>query len=293
MLKQESFVNRLIIRLLSLLGKRIFFFEYILHEFKSKKFRELSYANEFDALDALTARLGMDVGDAVDIASSDGLSQSCTYGFYKKGWGGLCVEMDSSKFALLSHLYREFNRVGLVRARVTPHNVVAILKSNEILDDFDLLNFDIDSYDLRVIEEILVNGYKPKIVTMEINEKIPPNIFFTVEYSEEHYWQGDHFYGCSIGAAYEVMRRNGYILHSLEWNNAVFILESIGERVGMTSLSPDIAFSEGYKNRPGRKELFPWNHNVDFWLDINSEDALIEIKKHFSKYSGKYTCYLV
>ena len=46
------------------------------------------------------------------------------------------------------------------------------------------LNIDIDSYDLEVLVTILENSYKPDIVSIEINEKIPPPIYFKVTYDE-------------------------------------------------------------------------------------------------------------
>ena len=86
----------------------------------------------------------------------------------------------------------------LARARVTPLNLVNSQPGNEVPKNFELLNLDIDSYDLRVVETILSSGFRPQIISMEVNEKIPSGIFFTVEYDDEHYWKGDHFYGCSF-----------------------------------------------------------------------------------------------
>ena len=168
----------------------------VLHARKSKQYNDLSYADEYKALSELASKTGITDGYSVDVAASDGLNQSCTYGFFKdKRWSGLCVEMDAVKFSKLAYLYRSFKNVRLARVRVTPLNVVNLLLGNEVPKNFELLNLDIDSYDLRVVETILSSGFRPQIISMEVNEKIPSGIFFTVEYDDEHYWKGDHFYG--------------------------------------------------------------------------------------------------
>ena len=112
----------------------------------------------------------------VDIAASDGYSQSSTLGFYRLGFEGLAVEMDSNKFQILAFLYRNFQNVRLIKARVTPLNVVSILSAAEIKKNFTILNLDIDSYDLHVINAILKAGYLPTVISMEINETIPSGI---------------------------------------------------------------------------------------------------------------------
>src|SRR6202043_16319 len=99
--------------------------------------------------------------------------------------------------------------------------------SNEVPSDFTLLNLDIDSYDLHVIGELLKGDFRPKIISMEINEKIPPPLFFSVNFDDAHYWRGDHFYGCSLSAAASVVKPYGYKLESLQSNNAIFVRDDV------------------------------------------------------------------
>ena len=85
--------------------------------------------------------------------------------------------MDPFKFSKLAFLYSVFPNAKLARGRVTPGSVESLL-SAEVPTDYALLNLDIDSYDLAVIDEMLKSGYKPTIISMEVNEKIPPPIYF-------------------------------------------------------------------------------------------------------------------
>jgi len=195
-------------------------------------------------------------------------------------------------FSKLSYLYADFEKVRLARTRVTPQNIGSLLIAYEIQKNFTLLNLDIDSYDLRVLEEMLNSGFAPQIISMEINEKIPSGVFFTVEYDDDHYWQGDHFFGCSIDAAYMILSKFKYVLYKLEWNNAIFINPNLASKHQISSLEPAQAYNSGYKMRNDRRNFFPWNHDVENWLNLTPEHAASAVNKYFEKYEGKFTCFV-
>ena len=247
-----------------------------------------SYAGEYAVLNGLIRELEINSGYVIDIAASDGYSQSSTLGFFRRdSWSGLAVEMDPYKFSALAFLYADFRNARLVRSRVTPSNIGSLLESCEVPKEATVLNLDIDSYDLYVIEEMLRAGYKPKVISMEINEKVPPPIYFTVLYEDDHYWQGDHFFGCSIVAASDVVKPFDYILHSLAYNNAIFIRSDIAQN-RYSDRSVEDAYNEGYRNKIDRKELFPYNADVDCLLKYSPDDAVRFIANLFQKYKGKY-----
>ena len=45
---------------------------------------------------------------------------------------------------------------------------------------------------------------------MEYNEKIPPPIFFSMNYAREWPWKGDHMYGVSLAYATYTLGEFGY-----------------------------------------------------------------------------------
>ena len=249
---------------------------------------DLSFAGEYHLLNLLTDKLKITNGFVIDIAANDGCTQSCTLGFFRRdGWSGLAVEMNPINFSKLAFIYAVFPNAKLARCRVTPKNIKPLLDSYEVPRDISVLNLDIDSYDLYVIEEILKANYKPRLISMEINEKIPAGIFFTVEFNDEHYWQNDHFFGCSIDAACSVVKPFGYILYKMEYNNAIFIRNDIILN-SCADLTPSDAYNLGYKSRPNRKELFPWNADVEHWLHSSVDDCIVLIREYFKKYNGKF-----
>jgi hypothetical protein len=251
--------------------------------------RDNSYAGEYEYLKKIIANLNLMGGYVVDVAASDGVSQSCTFGFFEdSNWIGLAVEMDPSKFSRLAFVYADFPNVSLARCRVTPQTAARLMQSFEVPFDFTLLNLDIDSYDLHVIDELLKADFRPRVISMEINEKIPPPIFFTVDYDDAHYWQGDHFFGCSLTAASSIVRPHGYILESLQYNNAIFIRTDIAGVI-FRDVNNESAYDAGYRNRSDRKNLFPWNSNVDCLLEYSTQDSIEFLNRLFEKYRGKYT----
>jgi hypothetical protein len=223
----------------------------------------------------------------VDIAASDGVTMSPVYPFFKKGSKGLAVEFDPLKFAKLAFIYRFFPDVTLLKQKITPVNIAKIMNSNSVPKDFEILNLDIDSYDLEVVDSILSSGFKPKIVTLEINEKIPPGIYFNVKYNSEHYWQGDHFYGCSLTAASITMNSHDYRLVWLEFNNAIFVHKN-STICSLESLTVEAAYKTGYLDRPNVQTLFGYNHDVWHWNYLPQPEAIIEIENFFSHYHGKF-----
>lgn len=261
---------------------------YSLEKLKSRAVSsDPSYAGEYKYLLDLVEKLKLTSGPVLDIAASDGYNQSSTLGFYRNGWTGLAVEMDPEKFATLSYLYNDFPGVNLAKTRVTPNNVISLLQAFEIPRDIAILNLDIDSYDLSVAKSLLAGGYRPQIISMEINEKIPVGIYFSVIFTEEHFWQGDHFYGCSVDAAVRAIKPYGYSLVSVQFNNAFFVKDSIANG-HFRDLSSEDAWESGYKNHPDRKSLFPWNSDVEDWLECNPEEAIQFIQRFFLKYEGLY-----
>lgn len=259
-----------------------------LNKFVLKK-NDNSYGGEYDAINNLVLKLGLNNGIVVDIAASDGYSQSSTLGFFSKpGWSGLAVEMDPIKFSKLSFLYSNFENAKLARSKVTPNNVKDLFCAFEMPCDITVLNLDIDSYDLSIIESILKSNYKPIIISMEINEKIPPGIFFTVDYDEKHYWREDNFFGCSIDAAVDIIKPHGYILYALEYNNALFIRKDCIVD-GMRDLTSCEAYTSGYRSKSDRLVLFPWNAEIDEWFFLDKQELIVKIQEYFSIYKGKFT----
>lgn len=263
-------------------------FSYFIFNSKSLLLNDHSYAGEFSKVNYLLSKIGINSGYIIDIAASDGITQSCTFGFFSDShWQGLAIEVNSQKFSRLSYLYSNNPQIGLAKCRVTPDNVSSIFSSFSVPVNFDFLNLDIDSFDLHVIISILDAGYLPKLISIEINEKIPPPLFFSVNYIENYSWNYDHFYGCSLEAACLSIKPYGYILESLHYNNAMFVRSDIAQGI-FTDLDSADAYLLGYQNKPDRLLMFPCNVDFDELFNLSHQDAIEFINHKFIKYKGMY-----
>lgn len=250
---------------------------------------DFSISGEYRHVKKILAELNLSSGFIVDVAASDGVAQSCTLGFFKQDlWSGLAIEMDPIKFSRLSFIYENKIGIKLARNKITPTNIVPLFLGYDVPKKFSFLNVDIDSYDLHVIEAILKGGYTPIVISIEINEKIPPPIFFTVDFIEDHLWNGDHFYGCSLTAACEIIRPFGYVLESLQMNNAIFVQKNVACNL-FDDKDVEYAYAVGYKNRSDRFSLFPYNGNLEILQNLSKKDSLIFLLDFFSNYRGKFT----
>lgn len=224
----------------------------------------------------------------VDIGAGDGVSQSNTYALARAGWPGLSVEADGPSFAALAGAYQVLPGVKLARVHVEPGTVVNVLAAADVPQSFAVLNVDIDGYDYFVLDALL-DRYRPAVACVEINEKIPPPVKFTVLYRADYPGPRGHFYGQSISQLEMLIARHGYDLIGLEYNNA-FIVPS--ELNPVPALSADETYRAGYRDRPDRLTRFPWNQDMEALLELTPSEAVAAIHSKFADYRGEYLCEL-
>lgn len=253
----------------------------------AKVWKDPSFANEYAVITSLMKLLGAKPGYVVDIGASDGVNQSSTLRFFTRGFPGLAIEFDPRKFRALSFVLADVPLVALARAKVTPCNVARLLDGFEVPKDFLLLNLDIDSYDLEVVAALLSSGFRPKIISLEINEMIPPGLYFNVLFDEAHSSNGDRFFGCSIDAAWETLVPLGYELVQVEYNNAFFVNAEYCNS-GVQGIAPKEGWEKGFFERSNRRKLFWWNSDFEYWLHLTTLEAMGAIDDHFTPYRGKY-----
>ena len=169
-------------------------------------------------------------------------------------------------------------------ARVTPHNVVELIRKHTNSNQIKLLDIDIDGYDYFVTEQV-IEHFRPTLIVAEINEKIPPPIRFVVKYSEDYEWDTSHFYGASLEQYAKLFADNGYILINLTYNNVYAVLAEHAD--GLQGVCTQELYDVGYRNTD-RQKYFGYNKNVDHWLSLSPTNCIDEINSYFSDYVGEY-----
>jgi hypothetical protein len=122
---------------------------------------------------------------------------------------------------------------------------------------------------------------------MEFNEKIPPPIFFSMNYARQWPWAGDHCYGVSLAYAAHILGEFGYRPVIVDGNNMVFV-DANAKCQAFRNLTSDTVtlYEQGYSKTETRRKNFPWNENVDPWLSIVDNDPFVGarmIMDHFIK----------
>lgn len=224
----------------------------------------------------------------VDIGASDGVTMSNTFPLFREGWDGLAVEAGASEFAFLARHYAHLPQPSLVRSKVTPDNVVALLRAHSVPTEFGLLNLDIDGYDHFVLAEVL-REFRPYLVCAEINEKIPPPIKFSVLFRPDYAWRRDHFYGQSLSQLHTLCVAHRYALVELHYNSAFLVPV---EKCGVPALTPEQAYEEGYRSRPDRAQKFPWNAEMEPLLGMSPERGVQFLNERFADRAGEFLCHL-
>lgn len=239
-----------------------------------------SYAREWPAVQNLLARRTHPHGQfLVDIGASDGLTGSVTLPLLRQGWEGLLLEPSPAQFGTLAMHHQRFEGVALAQVSVTERNVGELLSLFDVPSEFGFLNVDIDSLDAHVVRSLLQCGFRPDVISIEINEKVPPPIYFSIRSGTHASFPIDHIYGCSLTAATSVMRPFGYALAEVRYNNALFA-HTPAFRSDIKDLPDQTAYLAGYSGAPDRQRLFPWNQDVDHWRTLAPQDALAAIREY-------------
>lgn len=214
----------------------------------------------------------------VDIGASTGVNTDPVYSFITdKKFKGLCIEGDSNRVNIL----KTISHFDIYNGYITPLNIINIFENYKVPVNLDILKIDIDGYDLEVLRVIL-KVYKPHIIIAEINEKIPPPIYYEVKYKEDYSWDESHCFGFSIQSGAKVMNEYNYKVHSIyDLSNIICINNDLCKSLELECTNSEEYIKKIYKkdyiDNNNRFELLPWNEDVNYWLNIDDHVTLKQV----------------
>jgi hypothetical protein len=162
---------------------------------------------------AILERLSLPKGIFCELGVGNGLENN-TLALAAAGWRGawiggedLAFDVNIAADAQPNFAYR--------KAWITRDNVVTLFLA--ALADIgeshaDLISLDLDGNDLYLTEALLDAGVQPQIFILEYNAKFPPPIQFVIDYDPQHRWHFDDYYGASLAAFNDLLRRYNYFL---------------------------------------------------------------------------------
>ena len=269
-------------------------------EYKSineSEFKVFSQNGEDGILDFLLKKLSIENAKFIEIGTEDYNESNTRFLYESSNSKGLIIDDSFDIKSLSEEIDLWKGRIIAVKARVTPNNIISILKDNNFLDNIDLFSLDIDGIDYWVIKE-LPNKIS-KIFVSEYNPLFGPNLEISVPNIENFNRTKYHFsnlcWGMSLKALINLMKRKGYIfvgVNNLK-NNAFFVLEdlkqnflSLTENINLSKLDDftNHEFMES-RDKKGNLSFLDRNQQLEQIRDCdvinlkNSENNLIKLKK--------------
>ena len=189
----------------------------------------------------------------------DGKFLSNTFNLVKKKNAiALMIEGDDERYKDLIKTSKQYPNIIPINKFVTlegDNSLEKILEKNNFPIDFDLLSIDIDSNDLEIWESII--KYKPKIVIIEINSGLLPNI--RQRHNAKLGLQGNSFQ-----STLDVAKRKGYtaIAHT---GNLILLRDELIDLIN---------FDNDLLKNPNKLFIYDW-------ININNENKIIKLLKFF------------
>jgi len=157
-------------------------------------------------------RIGVSTRYFVEIGVGDGLENNTVY-LLSRGWAGIWMEGSSKSAAVIR---RNLNRLigskklTLIESFITRENVSSLLEQAGVPADIDLLSIDIDRNTFYIWEALA--DYKPRVVVVEYNAIMPPELDWKVQYRADQWYDGSLYFGASLKAFEILGGRLGYSL---------------------------------------------------------------------------------
>jgi Flp pilus assembly protein TadD len=152
----------------------------------------------------------------VNIGCRDGKVKDPCYELYRRGYPGLAI--DAGDFPRIHRNLPQPEVRKLLNTKLTPGNVVDVLRREGCPDRPALLKIDIDGFDGPLLQAALA-GVQPDAIRIEVNPDFPPPLRFAVEYDPDYVHSGvAGFFGCSLSYVLSVCRPHGYELLQVDFS---------------------------------------------------------------------------
>ena len=169
-----------------------------------------SQNGEDGILEEIVRRIGTGSNTFVEFGTGNGKVCNCALLAQEKGWSGIFMEADKSKFEGLQSTYAAFSNVKTICAKVTSRNVESLFAEARVPPELDILSIDIDGNDYWVWKAI--TSWRPRIVVIEMNGQKPPPLDWVMPEDIDHVWSGTDYYGASLASLRDLGRKKGYVL---------------------------------------------------------------------------------
>jgi hypothetical protein len=136
------------------------------------------------------------------------------------GWHSMNYDIPATAEATRSFYQKFGNRAQVdTTGEVEPHLIGKHLISHGVPHELDFLKVDIDSFECEYLEALLLGGFKPKLIDVEVAASYPPPIKFRARYTAgsgvSKYaakLSATPFSGCSLQEVMDLVKPFNYTL---------------------------------------------------------------------------------
>lgn len=158
-----------------------------------------------------------------EVGVGDGCENNTAF-LLSQGWSGFWI--DGTRAFLRALENRDDLSKNCLRylvSFVSKENVAALFEELGVPREFDLLSLDIDQNTYYAWEGL--HDFHPRVVVVEYNAAIPPDVDWKVRYNSNRLWNGTQNFGASLKTFEVLGRRLGYSLVGCEFfgSNAFFV----------------------------------------------------------------------
>lgn len=193
------------------------------------EFSGFSQNGEDGVLDVFRSQLLSSNRYFVEIGSADGMENNSSWLVLAEQYNGLMIEGSPALVERVNRLVvRHSIGVECKNMFLTQENA-RDLPALAMHQDPDVFSLDIDGNDYYVLQKLLENGLRPKIIVVEYNSVYGPERSMTIEYTRDFYFKTAHptelYYGVSIAGWRKILGNYGYRFVTVEKNgvNGFFV----------------------------------------------------------------------
>ena len=179
-----------------------------------------------------------------NVGAKDGLAADPLLPLFRAYPNTAAVAMEPSNrmFPRLQRNMQQFANVRPLKAAISPSNAVELLRydthrnGSATVRTMDIFKLDIDGCECHILEVLLSSPEAwahPKVIQIEMNHLLIPPLGYRDMCANDapgrSTGQGRDLYsnldvwGCSVQAAYDIVRPHGYKLLQYDWPDAVFV----------------------------------------------------------------------
>jgi len=176
----------------------------------------------------IVRRLGLEKGVFGEFGVGNG-TQNNTLALIAVKWRGFWAGNEDLVFDPNPERVAKPN-FAYIKTFITRDNFLAVMAAGAQAigqNQLDLLSIDLDGNDIYLLELMLAQGIKPKVLIVEYNAKFIPPIDWRIDYADDHVWDSTDYFGASFMAFYNVLAPAGYFpvcCNAFTGSNAFFVL---------------------------------------------------------------------